>query len=149
MEILDTKIKIRKFLPIDLDRVMEITKISFPQPWPRNEFEKYFEDSFVAEENGKVVGFIIGKILKGMGIIKLVAVDPNYRGQGIGKMLVEFILNYFKERGIKGTLARVRIKNEVGINFFKNFDFEIIKTIKKYYPNGEDAYLMRKSLMEV
>jgi len=139
-------IKIRKILPEDLDRILEIAKSSFLRPWPKKEFEKYLEDSFVAEEDGKVVGSIVGATLENQGIIKLIAVEQNYRGKGIGKKLIEFILEHFKEKGTREVIARSRTQNTAGISFLKTFGFEIIKTIENYYPDGDDAYLMKKEL---
>ena len=139
-------IKIRKFRSEDLNRVLEITRASFLRPWPKKEFEKYLEDSFVAEEDGKVVGSIVGATLENQGIIKLIAVEQNYRGKGIGKKLIEFILEYFKEKDVKEIMARSRTQNTAGISFLKTFGFEITKTIENYYPNGNNAYLMKKKL---
>ena len=139
-------IKIRKFRSEDLNRVLEITRASFLRPWPKKEFEKYLEDSFVAEEDGKVVGSIVGATLENQGIIKLISVEQNYRGKGIGKKLIEFILEHFKEKDVKEIMARSRTQNTAGISFLKTFGFEIIKTIENYYPNGDDAYLMKKEL---
>lgn len=138
--------EIRNLRLEDLDRVLEISQKSLPQPWPRSEFEKYIEGAFVAEENGKIIGFIIGKISEDIGQIKLIAVDPSYQEKGIGRKLVEHLLNYLKENRARRVLARSRTKNKAGINFLKNSGFKIIETIEKYYPNGENAYLMKKEL---
>ena len=141
-----TMIKIRRFQPEDLDRALEIARDSLSWPWPKNEFEKYLEDSFAAEEDGRMIGLIVGKVLKNQGVIKLIAVEQNYRGKGIGKKLVEYLLNYFKENGARIVIARSRTGNENGISFLKNLGFGIVKTIEKYYLNGDDAYLMKKEL---
>lgn len=138
--------KIRKFLPKDFNQVLKISKSSFLRSWPKKEFAKYLEDSFVAEEDGKVVGSIVGATLENQGIIKLIAVEQNYRGKGIGKKLIEFILEHFKEKGTREVIARSRTQNTAGISFLKNFGFKIIKTIENYYPNGNNAYLMKKKL---
>ena len=38
----------------------------------------------------------------------------------------------------------VRVSNTVAINLYKSCGFEIAATRKRYYENGEDAYLMLK-----
>jgi len=137
---------IRKFQSADLEQVLRISRESFSQPWPRSEFEKYFENSLVAEENKKIAGFMIGVVSENQGVVKLIAVNKEYRGQGIGKSLMEFIFNHFQQKGVKEIQAHTRIQNESGITFLKSFGFEIIETVKNYYLNGENAYLMKKKL---
>ena len=139
-------VKIRKFLSKDSDQVLAISRASFAEPWPQDEFEKYPDGSFVAEDEGKIAGFVIGKIAGRQGILKLIAVNPAYRGKGVGKSLMDHILKYFKESGVKEAMARSRFHNETGCYFLKSFGFEIVKTIKNYYLDGEDAYLMIKKL---
>ena len=138
--------EIRKFQPEDLEMVMEITKASFTKPWPKSEFKKYLEDSFVAEENGKILGFVVSAASENMGIIKLIATNPNYRDKGIGKSLMKHILKHFAEKGLKETVARCRLDNKTGFAFLKNFGFEVTKTIENYYQDGEAAFLMKKEL---
>ena len=144
------KIKIRKFRPSDLNRVMEIEKVSFPEPWPESYFKEFWKkhpDGFmVAEISKKIVGYVLGyKKPNGLGSIKTIAVDLDYRRQGIGKELVNFIINKLKKESVKEIFLHVRPKNKIACKFYKNMGFKILKTIKKYYRNGEDAYLMRKN----
>ncbi|MBI2042057.1 MAG: GNAT family N-acetyltransferase [Candidatus Nealsonbacteria bacterium] len=138
--------KIRKFLSKDSGQALEISRASFAEPWPQNEFEKYAEGSFVAEDKDKIAGFVIGKISGDQGTLKLVAVNPAYRGKGVGKKLMDRIFKYFTKNGAREIIARSRLHNEAGCSFLKSFGFEIVKTIKNYYLNGEDAYLMVKKL---
>ena len=138
--------KIRKFLSKDSKQIIEISRASFAEPWPQDEFEKYPEGSFVAEENGEVAGFMIGKISGNRGTLKLIAVNQAYRGKGVGNSLMENIFNYFKENNIKEVVAHSRIHNKAGCAFLKSFGLEIVETIKNYYLDGEDAYSMVKKL---
>lgn len=144
-------IKIRKFLLSDLPEVMEIEKVSFPQPWPETYLKKLYkervQDFLVAEVSRKVVGYILGYVKPDKsGSIKTLAVAPDYRRQGIGKKLVNFIIQKLKKKGIKEIFLHTRIKNRVASSFYKKLGFRTIKIIKRYFQNGEDAYLMRKEL---
>ena len=78
--------KIRKFSHKDWGQVSEISRVSFAEPWPQREFEKYLDGLFVAEDNamptgrqGEIVGFVIGKISGNQGTLKLVAVSRRFR----------------------------------------------------------------------
>lgn len=131
---------------------MEIEKVSFPksQAYPKSYFQRYYrkypQGFIVAENLGKIVGYAIGQ-LKGDGaeFISL-AVKPEFRQKGIGTKLVNFLINHFKEKGAKEISLNVRVENKKAISFYQNFGFKILKKIKNYYRNGEDAYLMKKEL---
>lgn len=62
------------------------------QEWISNSLKGYADYVIVARLKEKVVGYITIRIRnldeKAIGVIDLIAVDENYRGQGIGKMLV-------------------------------------------------------------
>jgi len=146
-------LSLRKFAPNDIGQALEISRASFAEPWPKSEFEKYLDGSFVAEEdavpNGrqdKISGFVVGKTVGSQGILKLIAVSPNYRGKGVAKSLMERIFSYFTEKNIKEVVAHSRLHNKEGCSFLKSFGFEKTETIKNYYRDGEDAYLMVKKL---
>lgn len=138
---------IRKFSPEDLDEVLKISEASFLQVWPRSGFEtnykKYPDEFIVTDDGGKIAGFLVAN---NRGLIKLAAVSPDFRGKGVGKSLMGYILNYFKEKGLKEVTAHSRMHNKEGCGFLKSFGFKITETIKNYYQNGEDAYLMVKGL---
>ncbi len=143
-------IKIRKFSPEDLDRVVAISQGAFAQPWPREAFKKFWQKNpegfIVAEDENEIAGFSLNNTASNKGTIKLIAVNAIYRGRGIGKSLMEYALGYFAENGVTEVIARSRPHNETGCQFLKSFGFEVTGTLKGYYSNGEDAYLMVKKL---
>ncbi|MFH1841298.1 MAG: ribosomal protein S18-alanine N-acetyltransferase [Candidatus Nealsonbacteria bacterium] len=143
-------LNLRKFTPSDLNRVLEITESSFSEPWKKNSFEiiykKHPNEFFVAEDNEEITGFIAGGIINEAGGIKIIAVNKNHRQKGIGKALVKKILDHFQNNGVKEVIARARTNNKTSISFLKSLGFEVKKTVEKYYKNGDDAYLMKKSI---
>lgn len=142
---------LRQFELLDLQEVLKIERLSFAiDPWPASRF-KYCaqhqpEGFIVAEINEKVVGYVIGWIEDDKGNIASIAVNPKYRREGVGQQLAAYILNYLKEKKVKKVKVEVRTDNEGSIRFFQSFHFEIVETLKKYYPDGADAYLMELSL---
>ena len=151
------EIKLRRFSISDLDEVMEIEKASFPnrQIYSENYFkklyQKYPEGFIVAEEKGKIFGYAISQVknqvpTERVGEIISLAIKPDFRQKGIGEKLSNFLINQFKEREVKKVFLHVRTKNRVAISFYKKLGFEILKKIKNYYQNGNDAYLMEKKL---
>jgi len=144
-------VKIRKVHSDDLDRVTEITKDSFPDTWTKSYFEKlyrqYSETFFVAEINKKVVGYILGYLKsEKLGWIKAVAVSPDFRGQGIGNKMINFITHRLREAGAEKIGLRTRTSNQGGISLYQKLGFKTTGAIKDYFPNGEDAYILEKKL---
>jgi ribosomal protein S18 acetylase RimI-like enzyme len=86
--------------------------------------------SFVAEYNGKVVGFIVSYILSGgFGIdkgalIAMIGVDPGFMGKGIGKDMAKAMFDYFKEQGINNIYTSVRWDSTDLLSFFKTLNFD-------------------------
>ena len=90
------------------------------------------EDSacFVAEINGKVVGFMISYILTaGFGMtqsawIPTLGVSPDHMGQGIGAALAEEIFAFYRSRGIENVYTSVRWDSTDMLSFFKTLGFD-------------------------
>ena len=145
-------IKLRRFSLSDLDRVMEIEKASFPdrEAWSRDYFESlykiYPEGFIVAENNGKIIGYTIGRPKEDLAEIVSLAVDPTWRQKGVGAKLTNFLIEHFKEKGLKEISLCVRTKNKKAISFYQKLGFKILKTIKNYYRNGDDAFLMGRKI---
>jgi ribosomal-protein-alanine N-acetyltransferase len=125
----------------DIAAVVEIEKLSFRFPKPESVFREDEHKYLVAKDQDKdqVVGYIgIEKILDETHIINM-AVHPDYRGTGIGKRLMQHVLNdedvFFLE---------VRVSNESAKKVYERFGFKVIDTRKAYYADGEDAFVMRR-----
>jgi len=144
--------KLRKFSLSDLDQVIKIEGISFPnrKSWSREYFKKFYQKYprgfIVAENESEVMGYAVGKPKNDEAEIISLAINPNFRQQGIGAELANFLLEHFKKKGTRKISLRVRTKNKLGIAFYRKAGFEISKKIKNYYQNGDDAYLMRKKI---
>ena len=86
--------------------------------------------SFVAEIDGKVVGFMISYIVfGGFGLekgawIATLGVDPKFMGRGIGKKLAEEILEVYREKGINDIYTSVRWDSVDLLSFFKTLGFD-------------------------
>ncbi len=102
------------------------------------DFKRILEDhvtkgddaSFVAEKDGKVVGYMISYIvLGGFGVeksawIATLGVDPKFMGQGIGKKLAEEIFRVYREKGIQDIFTSVRWDSADLLSFFKTLGFD-------------------------
>jgi len=101
-------------------------------------------DTFlVAEEGGKVVGYVIGLVRKwGEGHVVSLAVHPEYRRKGVATALMKELLRRFNDKGVRAARLEVRVSNEAAIKLYEKLGFKKVGIIKRYYADGEDAYLM-------
>jgi ribosomal protein S18 acetylase RimI-like enzyme len=82
------------------------------------------DSSQVAEQDGKVVGFMLGEVRGGefgleepTGWIEFFGVDPNARGGGVGRRLTDTLLNGFRGKGAR--VARTMVaKADADIDAF-------------------------------
>ena len=123
----------------DIPQVVDIEQRSFKFPKPEAIFREDEHKYLLAKDDSKVVGYIgIEKILDEVHIINM-AIDPDYRQQGIGKRLMQHVLNdedvFFLE---------VRVSNENAKKIYEKYGFKVINTRKGYYADGEDAFVMRR-----
>ena len=100
----------------------------------------------MAENQGKILGYIIAYNSSGNGDLDSIAIDPKYRKLGIGSQLVNYTIERFKKMGLKKVFLEVRTTNKKAISFFKKLGFEIKKMIKDYYRDKGNAYLMEKEI---
>jgi ribosomal-protein-alanine N-acetyltransferase len=143
-------IRIRHFEKRDFRRVMEIEKESFLDGDPYVYMEIYEEcpdGFFVAEKDGNVIGFVMVVLtIEREGRIFAIAVDPKYRGIGIGGELLNVAFDALRQRGIGYVRLEVRRSNYVAQNLYRSRGFVEFGFIPSYYKDGEGALQMRKVL---
>lgn len=81
------------------------------------------------------------------GWINNVAVRRDAQRRGIGRMLVERLLDIAMKAGVRAVLLEVAADNEPAQSLYAAFGFERIGVRKGYYqPTNTDAYVMRVEL---
>lgn len=91
----------------------------------------YFYSGFVWEEDGRVVGNVTIQRCDPYGQrwqIANVAVDPAYRGRGIGRALMETALAYIEKQGGSWAVLQVRADNAIARGLYERLGFEAITT---------------------
>ncbi|MCL5877484.1 MAG: GNAT family N-acetyltransferase [Candidatus Bathyarchaeota archaeon] len=152
---------LRKFTPDDLQNVMQINRVCLPENYTDFFFvdlhQRFPETFIIAEENGKIMGYIMCRIEVGLsnfgfgglvrkGHVVSIAVLPQYRRRGVAKAIINKSLEGMMYYKAKQGFLEVRVTNESAISLYKNLGFEITRTINGYYSDGEDAYVMTKKL---
>ncbi|ADL08621.1 ribosomal protein S18-alanine N-acetyltransferase [Thermosediminibacter oceani] len=138
----------------DLDRVIEIEKLSFTNPWSRNAFaaeltDNHFSTYIVAKFNGSVVGYAGMWLVVDEAHVTNVAVLPEYRGRGIGELLMRSLMDIARGSGARRMTLEVRKSNYVAQNLYSKLGFEPMGIRPGYYSdNREDAVIMWADLLE-
>jgi len=125
--------KIRKAKIEDLEDIKDMDEISLKAVHSLKYFKKNLNNTFVAVEKQKIVGYFM---FKG-GIAMNLVIHPNYRGRGIGKILVKEAMKKSKK-----LISRTREDNVNALEFLKHLGFKYKRRIKKYYKNGDNAIEM-------
>lgn len=143
-----THISVRPMRVDDLPQVQAIDEISFSTPWPKNAYRFELLENpnghcWVAEVDDRLVGVIVCWLIIDEAHIATIAVNPNYRGLGIGKTMVVTGLQYLIPQGALSVTLEVRAGNLVAQNLYRHFGFAVVGERKRYYKdNHEDALLM-------
>ena len=129
--------------------VAELEAACFNDPWSLQAFEGEAENPLslwmVAEEDGKVVGYIGSQSVLGQADIMNLAVSENYRRKGIVRGLVLALVEELSKQDVTIALLEVRVSNTPAITLYESLGFSKVGCRKNYYFHPkEDAYIMRK-----
>ncbi|MEW6172671.1 MAG: ribosomal protein S18-alanine N-acetyltransferase [Bacillota bacterium] len=134
--------------PEHIDEILEIEKVSFPQPWSRETF--LFEmvlnqlaDYVVALHNDSLVGYGGMWLVLDEAHVTNIAVHPRYRNKGIGGQILRELIRLAAMRGLKKMTLEVRPSNSPARKLYEGFGFVQKGVRKRYYQdNNEDAIIM-------
>lgn len=137
----------------DIKYIVDIERKSFKYPYPliafitlMNLYPNYF---LVCEFCGRVVGYVSAAIDKdGFGHVISIAVDPEFRLRGVGKLLMEAVERRLSRDGISKCKLEVAVSNSGAIKMYNTLGYKAVRVLSNYYPDGEDAYLMVKELTQ-
>ena len=82
----------------------------------------------------------------GIAHITTIGVAPEHRRRGIAERLLESLDEALIERGIASIILEVRVGNYAAQSLYKTCGYSLTQRLSSYYNDGEDGYLMVKSL---
>ena len=145
----------------ELMRVIEINMVTLPEHYPHFFWYEHYElwrDIFlVALVDEKIVGYNMCRIEHGIGHVRRgivkqghvvsIAVLPEYRRRGIAAaMMIEAMKTMKEKYQASEVYLEVRVSNEPAIRLYEKLGFRKVKVLRRYYMDGEDAYLMAREL---
>ncbi len=133
----ESAVRIRKMNVNDIDSVLAIDEKITGKPheaqWESRIIDHLSTDPLgclVAEVDGKIVGFVIGNIrgwefgIPKCGWVEIVGVDPEYRGRGIARALIESLRDYFKMNGVSKVKTMIDWNDGGLVSFFSALGFK-------------------------
>ncbi len=135
-----------------LPDIQIIEQRSFASPWSYSAFlSELFENDnafyLVAQSRDTVVGYVGVWIILDEGHITNIAVDPRYRGRGIGSRLLQAVTAVAQTQGVTRMTLEVRVSNIEAQRLYRRLGYEVSGVRKQYYrDNNEDALIMWRDL---
>ncbi len=130
----------------DVDGISAIEKASFKSPWS---WESIYEEVnnplaryLVAHENGEVIGYAGAWLVIDEAHVTNVAVKSDRRGMGVGRALMERLIQLCADSGMTRMSLEVRAGNTIAQNLYAALGFRADGLRKRYYENTEDALIM-------
>jgi ribosomal-protein-alanine N-acetyltransferase len=132
----------------DLPTVMHVEELSFADPWSESSFVDELTTNDLAyyvvpEVGGQVAGYAGMWVVLEEAQLTNIAIHPDFRGQGLGKATLVYLMELAKQLGSTKMTLEVRKSNKVAQHIYRCQGFSVMGTRANYYPNnGEDAILM-------
>lgn len=133
----------------DLPEVRRIEALSIPSPWPAGAYRSELLRNPFAHY---IVARVDERRLAGYGglwvqhdelHVSMMAVDPEYRGRGLGSRLLVTLIRIGMREGCRRATLEVRQFNRPALALYGRFGFEMAGRRERYYRDtGEDALIL-------
>ena len=146
------KVSFREMQASDLDAVMQIEKVNFPFPWTVGNFKDSISSGYtclVLETGSTIIGYAVLMMVLDEAHLLNISVAPSQKGQGLGRYLLDHMMQIGREKGGLNMFLEVRPSNTSAITLYESIGFNEMGLRPGYYPahNGrEDAVLMGVAL---
>lgn len=141
-----------EIIPMNHEHISQIAALEsacFSDPWSENAFFSELSNPLslwlVAVDGQRVAGYVGSQAVIDMADVMNVAVDPQYRRQGIAEHLMDELINQLRGKGVNALLLEVRVSNTPAISLYEKLGFYQVGIRPNYYfKPKEDALILRK-----
>ena len=144
---------LRSVRPEDFEAMYRLDQVCFEPgvAYSRDELRRFLSitsaEGVAAESDGTIAGFAIGYLSRAkVAHVVTLDVDPSRRREGLGRSLLEELLERFARHGARRVRLEVSTENRGAIAFYEKLGFSRLGTIRDYYSPGADAFEMEKVL---
>lgn len=144
---------IRPMTVTDLDHVMQIEERAYPFPWTRGIFSDCIRVGYgcwLLQDNDMIIGYGVLSWGPEEAHLLNITVTPDRQGEGLGRHLLEDLIDKAIVWGAKELFLEVRPSNESAIGLYRDRGFNEIGLRPDYYPDHEgreDAVVMALPLV--
>lgn len=146
-------VSLRRMSTIDVPAVIAIEHASFNVGWPATAFERELSQNqmarYIVLEGGGdgavhgLVGFAGLWLMVDEAHVVTVAVVPEQRGLGLGRLLVHALVGMARDSGMTEATLECRVSNAAARALYGSYGFYEVGLRKRYYSdNQEDAVIM-------
>ena len=141
------KISVSFFEREDISALVDIEREAFSTPFKEKDFldilESEISNVLVAKIGGLVVGYVSFTIIIDECQIINFATKEEFKRQGVGKRVMEALIEHGKAKGVTKYFLEVRVSNEAAISLYKKYGFVEVGISKGHFSlPREDAVLM-------
>lgn len=143
---------IRPMEIMDIKRVMKVELAAYEFPWTPNIFRDCLRVGYyccVIEEAEDLVGHAVMSYAVGECHILNVCIHPEYQRQGLGRCVIERLLEVAQQNGVRIAFLEVRLSNSGAYRLYEELGFTEVGIRKDYYPaldGREDAMILAYDL---
>jgi len=136
----------------DLEAIMVIERETYPYPWTEGIFYDCMRvcySSRVYEFDDEIEAHAVMSVGADEAHILTLVVRTSSRGQGLGRVVLQYLKDAAVQHKADTLLLEVRPSNRVAIQLYNSFGFNDLAIRPNYYPaddGREDALIMAMSI---
>ena len=137
----------------DVDEVLPIANTSPLNPWSKDmflgEIAHHLSHCFlICGENDRnkdiPLGFICFRNIGEESELLNICIHPRHCQKGLGKILMEFYIDFCSKKGVKNYYLEVHPQNIPAVHLYQSFDFQPAGKRKNFYQGKDDALFMSR-----
>jgi len=117
-----------------------------PSSGLRGRWLRWAQRALGRSEPSRVIGYVGFRFDFDEAHISTIAVQPDWRGKGLGELLLLTALEKALQLGFYSITLEVRPSNRVAQRLYRKYGFRFTGVHPNYYRDGEDAWLMRATI---
>lgn len=132
----------------DLNSIMEIEDLCFPQQWSRHQFASALKEMFLVYDHEGILGFLVACLcdIARRAIIMRIAVHPEHQGRGIASRLINATLDKIRNMDLRCVELDVEVVKNGAIKLYEKFGFKIMQVTLVNYDEETSFYIMKLML---
>ncbi len=133
----ETELIFREMTLDDLSIVVMNDKLSYTHPWSKGIFTDCLQagnDCWVVARDKELIGHSVLSVVEGECHLLNVCIIPDYQDGGLGRRLVEHMLDRAKQLSARTVFLEVRPSTPAAYHLYTSMGFNEVGTRKDYYP---------------